>query len=75
MAIGWYKAHEAKGFWPKIIRTIKIKGGPYSTRRKQASKYNRGRRAKSECNYLHYQKTKIQGVGRDHILNWNVGLS
>ncbi|KKL83348.1 hypothetical protein LCGC14_1975650 [marine sediment metagenome] len=21
---------------------------------------------KSECNYLHYQKTKIQGVGRDH---------
>ena len=29
-------------------------------------KYNRGRRAKSECKNLHYQKTKIQGVGRRH---------
>ena len=45
-----------------------IKGDSCPTRRKYASKQNRGRRAKSECKNLHYQKTKIQGVGRSHRL-------
>lgn len=29
-------------------------------------KQDRGRREKSECTVVHYQKTKIQGVSRDH---------
>ena len=35
---------------------------PANETQKGVKKYNRGRRAKSECKNLHYQKTKIQGV-------------
>ena len=36
-----------------------------------ASKNFRGRRAKSGCKNLHYQKTKIQGAGQEPFFIFN----
>ena len=58
----------------EVIRLEMIKGDSCPTRRKYASKQNRGRRAKSECKNLHYQKTKIQGVGRSHYFLISINL-